>query len=98
MQEQRQRGRGTPRALQSHEMSSELNRQRDLVFTVGTCLLLAVAIFLLWQEHVASTFGVLPYALLLLCPFIYLFMHRTLRDRGSAGDEATQIRRFKEGR
>ena len=42
----------------------------------GLCLFLAIAAFFLWEEHRAHILGVLPYALLLLCPIIHLFMHR----------------------
>ncbi len=37
---------------------------------------LAVAIFFLWEEHQAHILGVLPWAILLLCPILHLFMHR----------------------
>ena len=40
------------------------------------CMFLAIALFFLWQEHRAHILGVLPYAVLLLCPLIHLFMHR----------------------
>ena len=42
----------------------------------GLCLFLAIAAFFLWEEHRAHILGALPYALLLLCPIIHLFMHR----------------------
>lgn len=34
---------------------------------------LAVALFLLWQEHRAHLLGALPYLLLLACPLMHLF-------------------------
>ena len=40
------------------------------------CMFLAIALFFLWQEHRAHILGALPYAVLLLCPLIHLFMHR----------------------
>lgn len=43
---------------------------------LGFCLFLAIAIFFLWEEHRAHILGIVPYVLLLLCPFIHLFMHR----------------------
>lgn len=55
-------------------------------YVLGLCLFLAVAIFFLWQEHRAHLFGVLPYALLLLCPFIHLFTHRGHSDNADAKD------------
>ena len=51
---------------------------------LGLCLFLAVAAFFLWEEHRAHILGALPYALVLLCPFIHLFMHR-----GHGGHDAT---------
>ena len=43
---------------------------------LGFCIFLASAVFFLWEEHRAHILGVLPYAVLLLCPLIHLFMHR----------------------
>jgi hypothetical protein len=39
-------------------------------------MFLAIAVFFLWEEHRAHILGVLPYAVLLLCPLIHIFMHR----------------------
>jgi len=36
---------------------------------------LAIATFYLVTEHTAHFFGGLPFALLLLCPLLHLFMH-----------------------
>ena len=36
---------------------------------------LAIAAFFLVTEHTAHFFDILPYALLLLCPLLHLFMH-----------------------
>lgn len=46
---------------------------------------LAIAAFYLITEHTAHVFGVLPYALLLLCPFLHLFMHG---GHGGHGDHS----------
>ena len=51
---------------------------------LGLCLFLAIAIFFLWEEHKAHILGVLPYALLLLCPIIHLFMHRGHGSHGAS--------------
>ncbi len=48
----------------------------NLRATLALCLFLAIAGFFLWTEHRAHLFGILPYLLLLACPFIHLFMHR----------------------
>ena len=55
------------------------NSQRQPVgipIWLGLCLFLAIAAFFLWEEHRAHLLGIVPYALLLLCPVIHLFMHR----------------------
>jgi hypothetical protein len=49
--------------------------QSKTTFTIGACLLLAVAAFFLWTEHRAHLLGALPYLLLLLCPVVHFFMH-----------------------
>ena len=49
---------------------------------LGLCLFLAIAVFFLWEEHRAHLLGVIPYALLLLCPFVHMFMHRGHGGRG----------------
>jgi len=49
---------------------------RSSALMLGFCLLLAIAAFFLWTEHRAHLLGILPYLLLLACPFIHLFMHR----------------------
>ncbi len=38
--------------------------------------LFAIVAFFLLSEHWAHFFGILPYLLLLACPFLHLFMHR----------------------
>ena len=48
-----------------------------LVFFLG------VAAFFLITEHGAHLFGFLPFALLLLCPLMHLFMHGGHGDHGS---------------
>lgn len=36
---------------------------------------LAIAAFFLWTEHRAHLLGILPYLLLLACPFMHWLMH-----------------------
>jgi hypothetical protein len=50
-------------------------------------MFLAIAVFFLWEEHRAHILGVLPYALLLLCPLIHLFMHRGHGSHGHKDSE-----------
>jgi Protein of unknown function (DUF2933) len=55
---------------------------------------LAIAAFFLLIEHIAHVLGVLPYALLLLCPLLHVFMHHGHdehsshdKEQHSGGDE-----------
>jgi len=51
----------------------------------------AIAGFFLLTEHTAHVFGVLPYALLLACPFLHFFMHSGHHKGGaSAGADHHQ--------
>lgn len=49
---------------------------------------LAIAAFFLITEHTAHFFGILPYALLLLCPLLHLFMHSGHGDHSAPGGHA----------
>lgn len=42
---------------------------------IVTAILLAIAAFLLLQEHWAHALGFLPYLLILACPLMHIFMH-----------------------
>ncbi len=53
---------------------------RGLIALVG---FLAVATYFLWEEHQAHILGILPWAILLLCPILHLFMHRGHGGHGS---------------
>ena len=48
---------------------------------------LAIAAFYLVTEHTAHVFGFLPWALLLLCPLLHLFMHGGHGGHGGNGDD-----------
>ena len=51
----------------------------------GTWLGLAIISFLLLPEHRAHLLGILPYLLLLACPFMHFFMHGHRGKRGNGG-------------
>jgi hypothetical protein len=51
---------------------------------------LAIAAFFLITEHTAHFFGLLPYALLLLCPLLHLFIHSGHGGHGNQGDHRQQ--------
>jgi hypothetical protein len=61
------------------QSTSKLNSS---ALTLGFCVFLAIAAFFLRTEHRAHLFGILPYLILLACPFIHLFMHRGHRSHG----------------
>lgn len=67
----------------NHEHQSQrgtwLESRRSIVLVV----FLAIIAFLLFTEHRAHVFGILPYLLLLACPFMHFFMHSS---RGKHGD------------
>ena len=48
-------------------------KDRSWIVLIG---FLAAATFFLWEEHRVHILGVLPLAILLLCPILHLFMHR----------------------
>jgi len=52
-------------------------------WSLGFCVLAAIAAFFLWEEHRAHILGALPYLLLLLCPLMHFLMHRGHRGPGS---------------
>lgn len=72
------------------EPSQEFNFGRWLRSRTGLVLIafLAIAAFFLITEHTAHFFGILPYALLLLCPLLHLFMHSGHGDHGTHDDRA----------
>ncbi len=65
----------------SNETKRE-SRAFQIPWEMGLCLFLAIAVFFLWQEHRAHILGFLPYALLLACPLIHLFMHHGHEGKG----------------
>ena len=66
---------------------------------LGFCMFLAIAVFFLWEEHRAHILGVLPYAVLLLCPLIHIFMHHghNGHDHSHDGQQGDDHRNPREG-
>ena len=62
-------------------------RSRTGLALIGFLLIIA---FFLLTEHTAHVFGILPYALLLLCPLLMLFMHGGHGDHAGHGAEPKQ--------
>ena len=75
--------------MHTNIIPTKRNRKR-IPWWLGFCLLAAIALFFLWEEHRVHILGAIPYALLLLCPFIHLFMHRGHGLHG--GDRPTNAR------
>jgi len=59
--------------------------KRGWIVLVG---FLTVSTFFLWKEHRAHILGALPWALLLLCPLLHLFLHRGHGGHGGHGSHA----------
>ncbi len=58
-------------ATENHSGSTSWLRSRSGLVFLG---FLAIAAFFLWTEHRAHLLGILPFVLLLLCPFLH-FLH-----------------------
>ena len=51
---------------------------------------LAIAAFFLWTEHRAHLLGILPYLLLLACPFMHWLMHGGHGDHGGNHEHGSE--------
>lgn len=65
----------------------EWARSRTGIVTIA---LLAIAGFFLIVEHYAHIYGLLPYALLLLCPLLHLLMHAGHGGHTEANEPSSQ--------
>jgi hypothetical protein len=75
----------------AHDLAHPHDAARQRRFTIGACVLLAVAAFYLWTEHRAHLLGALPYIILLACPVMHHFMHHGHGGHsGNAGHEHEQ--------
>ncbi len=72
------------------DIQPKSNVGRWLRSRTGLALLgfLGIAAFFLLTEHTAHVFGLLPYALLLLCPLLHLFMHGGHGNHSGHSDHA----------
>lgn len=79
-------------------MTPQPSTKQFLRSRTGLVLLafLAIAAFFLITEHTAHVFGILPYALLLLCPVLHLFMHREHGGHSGHGDNHDHLEGGKE--
>lgn len=71
----------------SHSSSGGLGRFLRSPAGLALLAFLAIAGFYLVTEHTAHLWGYLPYALLLLCPLLHLFMHGGHGGHGAAPDQ-----------
>ena len=78
---------------QNFSLGQWLRSRTGLVFLV----FLGIATFYLVTEHTAHFFGLLPYALLLLCPLLHLFMHGGHGGHGDHGRHADHQSHSSEG-
>lgn len=73
--------------INDHAGSHSGRSPARLPLWLGFLGFLAIALFLLWGEHRVHILGALPFALLLLCPAMHLFMHGG-HGNHAAGDQA----------
>ena len=59
-----------------HSHDTPERPQRDRRFDLATIAVIGVVAFFLLAEHRAHALGVLPFAILLLCPLLHVFMHK----------------------
>jgi hypothetical protein len=59
-------------SIQTFSIGQFLKSRNGLIFLV----FFAIAAFFLIIDHIAHVTGLLPYALLFLCPLLHLLMHR----------------------
>ena len=64
---------------QNFSLNQWLRSRTGLIFLA----FLGIVTFFLVTEHTAHFFGILPYALLLLCPLLHLLMHGGHGDHGA---------------
>ena len=53
---------------------------------ISIAVLVTVAVFLLLTEHRSHFLNILPYVLLLACPFMHFFMHGHHGKHGNDGE------------
>ena len=63
------------RKVMDNDHSGHDRSRGERYFHWVLCGFIIVAAFFLFTEHRAHVFGFLPYALLLACPLMHLFMH-----------------------
>ena len=59
-----------------HEQPSESRNWLRSPGNILLLLVLGIVGFLLFTDHRSHVFGILPYLVLLACPFMHMFMHR----------------------
>ena len=59
----------------NHESQTENSSWLGSKSSVALIVFLAIIGFFLFMEHRAHLFGILPFLLLLACPFMHFFMH-----------------------
>jgi len=73
---------------QNFSLGQWLRSRTGLVFLA----FLGIAAFYLITEHAAHFFGILPYALLLLCPLLHLLLHGGHGNHGAHSGHADHQR------
>lgn len=59
----------------NHEIQSQKSRWLGSRSSIALLIFLAVIALLFFSEHRGHLLGIVPYLLLLACPFMHFFMH-----------------------
>lgn len=70
-----------------HDPSQHEHSPGNRAFPWVLCGFILIAAFFLLGEHRAHALGFLPYALLLACPLLHVFMHRGHGDHSGHRDQ-----------
>lgn len=70
----------------NHEIQSQKSRWLGSRTSIALLIFFSVVALLFFSEHRGHLFGILPYLLLLACPFMHFFMHGGHGKHGKSGE------------
>ncbi len=72
--------------MESENVKRDPNRRRLSIANIVLMGFLAIAGFFLILEHRAHLLGWLPFLIILLCPLMHIFMHRSHGGHGGVAE------------
>jgi hypothetical protein len=73
------------------ETQHHSRRNKNTRFNLALIGFLLIAAFFLFSEHRAHFFGILPFLLLLACPFLHMYMHGGHGEGSGRGREPNEF-------